>query len=142
MTLNRSRIARFATAFVAVFAGSQAARAAQVVYDGFDYPTGKLSANNNTNPTAPADSNGFTNTNVWTKSGTAADDPDVVTGNLAYPGLPTSGGNMVELTGNGTSGQTADRIATQDFQAGDTIYFSMLVQVPSGVTNYGGASTA
>ena len=112
---------------------------ASVVYDGFDYPAGKLAGN--TNPTAPANSNGFTDTNVWTKSGTATNDSDVVIGSLSYANAPSSVGNMAQLTGAGGTSQTADRIAIPDHPSGSTIYFSMIFQVPSGVTNYGTSTT-
>jgi hypothetical protein len=138
MTLNRNRIVRLAAVFVAICAGSQGARAAQVMYEGFNYPTGKLAGD--TNLTAPANSNGATNTNVWTRTG-GTNDPDVVTGNLSYAGFPTGSGAMAKLTGTGGANQTADRIATQDFHAGDTIYFSMLVQVPAGAASMGTSTT-
>jgi hypothetical protein len=122
-----------------IAAAAQSASAA-VVYDGFAYQPGPLAGN--TNSTAPAASNGFTNTNTWTlPTGASSNDPTVVAGNLSYPNLPASTGNMVQLTGAGGTGLVADRIAIPDHPAGTTIYFSMIFQVPSGVTNYGTSTT-
>jgi hypothetical protein len=114
---------------------------ANLVYEPFDYPAGKLSAPGNVNPTAPANENGYSNTNQWTRAGAATNDPDVVAGNLSYPNLPASTGNMAQLTGAGGASLTHDRIAIGDYGNGSTIYFSMIVKVPTGVASYGTSAT-
>lgn len=114
--------------------------AAAPVYEPFDYAVGKLTGN--TNPTAPANSNGFANTNVWSLTGTAATNgPDVIGGNLSYPNLVASVGSMGQLSGNGL-GLNANRIAIPDHAAGSTVYFSMIVQVPTGTTDFGSSTTS
>jgi hypothetical protein len=129
-----------AAVLVSAAAAAASVASASVVYDGFDYPVGALEGN--TNATAPATTNGYSNANVWTKSGTGTSGPGVVAGSLSYPGLPASVGNSAMLTGAGASGTvTADRVAVPDYHEGDTIYFSMILQVPAGVTNFGTSTT-
>jgi hypothetical protein len=111
------------------------------VYEPFDYPAGKLSASGNVNPTAPANENGYSNTNQWTRAGAATNDPDVVAGNLSYPNLPASTGQMAQLTGAGGTSLTHDRIAIGDYGNGSTLYWSMILKVPTGVASYGTSST-
>jgi MYXO-CTERM domain-containing protein len=122
-------------------ASSTSASLATLVYEPFDYPAGKLSAPGNVNATAPANENGYSNTNQWTKAGTAANDPDVIAGNLSYPNLPASTGGMAQLTGAGGTALTHDRIAIGDYGDGSTIYWSMIVKVPTGVASYGTSNT-
>jgi hypothetical protein len=74
-------------------------------------------------------------------TGTATNAPDVINGGLTYPNLPASTGKTSQLTGVGGASLNADRVAIGDYTNGNTIYFSMIVHVPSGVTNYGTSNT-
>src|SRR5438876_11874359 len=84
------------------------AASAGLFYEPFNYANGTLGTNTgsgNTNPTAPATENGFSNTNVWTagpappsaSNGNVA----VIDGDLTYAGLPTTPtGHMAQTASN------------------------------------------
>jgi len=110
--------------FWSLFALPLSASAA-VVSEPFSYSNGNLDGN--TNSTAPASENGFSNTNVW--SAATAGGVQVIDGDLSYPPLPTvATGHMAQLS---ASTQNPARIGIGEYDEGQTVYFSMLVQVPS-----------
>jgi hypothetical protein len=124
----------FLAAAVAAFSASRASAA--TIYEPFAYSNGPLAGN--TNSTAPATLNGFSNTNVWTASATSPTGT-VISGDLSYTNLPTTAtghmGQVSSSTGNPV------RLGIGEYGEGSSIYFSMLVQVPSGVTNFGSSTT-
>jgi len=118
------------------------AASASLFYEPFDYSNGTLATSTpasggNTNNTAPSsvtvNATTFNNTNVWTNGSNPSG--TVITGDLSYPNLPTTNtGHMVQLTG---AAKNPDRIAIGDFPQDSTIWFSMLLQVPTGVSSFG-----
>jgi len=114
---------------------------AALMYDPFPYSNGNLDGNTATY--APPSVNGFSNTNVWTTPTAGA--VKVIDGDLTYPGLPTTTtGHMAQLKGVGQTGQNLERIGIGEYPVGSTIYFSMILQVPTGATfntTAGGTST-
>ena len=117
------------------------------MYEPFNYANGPLGTNTgsgNTNPTAPATENGFSNTNVWTagpappsaSNGNVA----VIDGDLTYAGLPTTPtGHMAQTASNANGNPVRNGIG--EYSEGSTIYYSLLLRVPSGVTNFGSSTT-
>lgn len=134
-------------AVAACLVSAQSAAAATMFYEPFAYSNGPLGTNTgsgNTNPTSPATDNGFSNTNVWTAGpaspGTSNGNVAVVDGDLTYAGLPTTTtGHMAQVANNANGNPV--RIGIGDYPEGSTIYYSMLVRVPSGVTNFGTSTT-
>src|SRR4051794_23226564 len=110
---------------------------AATIYESFSYSNGNLEGN--TNATAPATLNGFSNTNVWTATANA-NNAQVVTGDLAYSGLPTTAtGHIGQVTDVGNGNPV--RLGIGEYPEGSTIYVSMLVQVPATSTTYGTSNT-
>jgi hypothetical protein len=138
---------RFQLLSLALVSCAPNAAIAALMYESFAYANGPLGTNTgsgNTNPTAPASDNGFSNTNVWTagpaQPSASNGNVAVIDGDLTYPGLPTTTTAHMARTANNANGNPV-RIATGDYPEGSTIYYSMLVQVPSGVTNMGSSTT-
>jgi hypothetical protein len=121
--------------------------AATMFYEPFPYSNGPLGTNTgsgNTNTTAPTTENSFSNTNVWTagpaQPSASNGNVAVVDGDLTYAGLPTTPtGHMAQVAANANGNPT--RIGIGEYAEGSTIYYSMLVRVPSGVTNFGSSTT-
>lgn len=121
---------------------------AATFYEPFNYSNGPLATSTpasggNTNPTAPSsvtvNSTTFNNTNVWTTSATGGNSATVIDGDLTYTNLPTtSTAHMAQLA---AAAKNPDRVAIGDYAEGSTIWFSMLLQVPTGVTSFGSSST-
>jgi hypothetical protein len=131
-------------AAVATISFAPRAASAALLYEPFDYPNGNLgtstpASGGNTNPTAPASENSTSNTNVWTVSANVASNTQVTNGDLTYSGLPTTTTGHMALASAATGNPV--RIGTGEYSEGSTIYYSMLVQVPSGVTNMGSSTT-
>jgi hypothetical protein len=114
-----------ATTVIIVFAS---AASAATIYESFDYANGNLAGN--TNFTAPETMNGFNDTDKWTATG--AGNVTVVSGDLSYVGLPTTAtghiGQVINTNGNPV------RLGIGEYAQGSTIYYSMLLQIPSGAT--------
>jgi len=135
------------TALAALFLSAVSTSAATMFYEPFPYSNGPLGTNTgsgNTNTTAPATENGFSNTNVWTagpaQPSASNGNVAVVDGDLTYAGLPTTPtGHMAQVAANANGNPT--RIGIGEYPEGSTIYYSMLVRVPSGVTNFGSSTT-
>src|SRR5437588_3121821 len=137
-----TKLIRFKLLLLALVSFAPHAAIAGLMYEPFSYTNGNLGSSTgsgNTNPFAPPAENGFSNTNVWSVSANAATNTQVTSGDLTYPGLlTTTTGHMAQAsaaTGNPV------RIGTGEYPEGSTIYYSMLVQVPSGVTNMGSSTT-
>jgi hypothetical protein len=130
-----------------LFLNANSASAATLFYEPFNYSNGPLGTNTgsgNTNPTAPATENATNNTNVWTagpaQPSASNGNVAVIDGDLAYAGLPTTPtGHMAQVAANANGNPV--RIGIGEYSEGSTIYYSMLVQVPSGVTNFGSSTT-
>jgi hypothetical protein len=117
---------------------------AALIYEPFDYVNGNLgtstpASGGNTNPTAPATENSTNNTNVWTVNSGTPSAIQIVSGDLTYAGLPTTTTNHMSQASS-TAGNPV-RLGIGEYPEGSTIYYSMLIQVPSGVTNFGSSTT-
>jgi len=117
---------------------------AALMYEPFDYANGNLgtstpASGGNTNPTAPASENSTNNTNVWTVSANVASNTQVTTGDLTYSGLPTTTTGHMALGSNSTGNPV--RIGIGEYPEGSSIYYSMLVQVPSSAGSTGSSTT-
>jgi hypothetical protein len=117
----------FATTVGILFASTLSAA---TIYEPFSYGNGNLAGN--TNATAPSTMNGFSNTNTWSAGGTGSNNVTVVDGDLTYPGLPTTPTTHMAQISN-VNGNPV-RLGIGEYEQGSTIYFSMVLQVPTGAT--------
>ena len=101
---------------------------AATIYEPFNYQNGNLAGN--TNLTAPDSLNGFNDTDTWTATGTG--NVAVVSGDLSYSGLPTTPTTHMAQISNVNANPV--RLGIGEYDDGSTIYFSMLMQVPTGAT--------
>jgi hypothetical protein len=123
----------FSASMAGIFSTSPAS--AGTIYEPFAYANGNLVGN--TNASAPATENGFSDTNKWSQTSTSA--ATVIDGDLTYAGLPSLPTNHMAQLRNTTLNPV--RLGIGEYTLGSTIYFSMLVQVPSGATTFGSSTT-
>jgi hypothetical protein len=123
--MRHSRISLSLAVTAAILFASVAS--AGTIYEPFPYANGALSGN--TDATAPSTLNGFSDTNKWTQTNA---NTQVIDGDLTYSGLPTtSTGHMAQLR---NANDNPVHLGIGEYTLGSTIYFSMLLQVPSGAT--------
>jgi hypothetical protein len=133
--MNKLHVSALSASVGGIILASTASAA--LFYEPFPYLNGNLAGN--INATAPATENGFTNTNVWTVNSATPDAVKVVDGDLTYTGLPTTPTtHMAQLS---AANKNPVRIGIGEYPEGSTIYYSMLVQVPLVVTNFGSSTT-
>jgi PEP-CTERM motif-containing protein len=130
--MSFSRITSSLAVTAAILFASVASAA--TIYEPFAYANGALSGN--TNGTAPSTLNGFSDTNKWTQTTT---NTQVIDGDLTFSGLPTtSTGHMGQLR---NANDNPVHLGIGEYPLGATIYFSMLVQVPSNAATFGSSTT-
>jgi hypothetical protein len=125
----------FATIVGILFAST--ASAALLVYEPFPYGNGNLDGN--TNATAPSTLNGFSDTNKWTVNSATPGTVKVIDGDLTFSGLPTTTTNhMAQLR---AANLNPVRVGIGEYPEGSTVYFSLLLEVPSDPATYGSSNT-
>jgi hypothetical protein len=137
----KKRIAAALLASAAASASTAMAAPQGTFTDTFSYPIGSLIGN--TNPTSPSMENGFSGTNVWSVGGFLPAPVNVVSGGLSVAGYGDNSNTMAQLRNGNGSGYGLDlaRVGIGEWQEGPTIYYSMLLQVPDGISSYGGTSS-